>query len=360
MVKVFYDYQIFTLQKYGGASKYFTNIVDNFSEEIDPKIVSLFYKNEYLKNLNNKQALFYYSEKLNFLTNSFNKLNKKYFQHYINKYKPDIIHYTYFNEKNIYKSEAKKIITELDLIKEKFYPQIYEDEINYKKKLYSKIEQIICISESTKKDLIKYYNINEEKISVIHLGINKSQNYTKIDINLKPFLLYVGPRSRYKNFYNLLKSYSISKKINSEFNLVCFGGGKFTKKEKNLFKQLNIEDNKILYFEGNDLELNFFYKHARVFIYPSLCEGFGIPLLEAMKMHCPVACSDTSSFPEVAGNAAIYFDPNSIDSIISSLEKNLFNDQQLNSLKDKGIENIKKFNWKNCSKETEKIYQKIV
>ena len=145
------------------------------------------------------------------------------------------------------------------------------------------------------------------------------------------------------DFYNLLKSYSNSQKINSEFNLVCFGGGNFTKDEKKLFRQLKIEESKILHFEGNDMTLNYFYKHARIFVYPSLYEGFGIPLLEAMKMKCPVACSDTSSFPEVAGDAAIYFNPDSIDSIISNLEKSLFNNQQLNKLTINGIENIQRF-----------------
>ena len=360
MIKVFYDYQIFSLQRYGGASKYFTNIVENFSNKIDPKIVSLFYKNEYLKRSRSKKTLFYYGEKLNFLTNYFNKLNKKYFEYYIRTYKPNIIHHTYFLEKNIYQSQAKNIITELDLIKEKFYPDIYENEINYKKKLYSEIEQIICISESTKKDLISYYNVKEEKIRVIHLGINKDSSYLEMNLNLKPFLLYVGPRSRYKNFYNLLKSYSNSQKINSEFNLVCFGGGNFTKDEKKLFRQLKIEESKILHFEGNDMTLNYFYKHARIFVYPSLYEGFGIPLLEAMKMKCPVACSDTSSFPEVAGDAAIYFNPDSIDSIISNLEKSLFNNQQLNKLTINGIENIQRFSWKTCAKNTEEVYQKII
>ena len=360
MIKVFFDYQIFSLQKYGGASKYFTNIVENFSNEIDPKIISLFYKNEYLKKTKKKKTLFFYNEKFNFLTNYLNKFNKKYFEYCINIYKPNIIHHTYFNEKNFYKTKAKKIITELDLIKEKFYPEIYENEIQYKKKLYSEIEQIICISESTKKDLVEYYNIKEEKIRVIHLGINKDCNYLDMNLNLKPFLLYVGPRSRYKNFYNLLKSYSKSQKINSEFDLVCFGGGNFTKDEKKLFRQLKIEDNKIFHFEGNDLELNYFYKQAKIFIYPSLYEGFGIPLLEAMKMKCPVACSNTSSFPEIAGEAAIYFDPNSIDSIISSLEKNLFNDQRLNNLITNGIKNNKRFSWKTCAKNTEEVYQKII
>ena len=77
-------------------------------------------------------------------------------------------------------------------------------------------------------------------------------------------------------------------------------------------------------------------------------------------MRCPVACSNTSSFPEIAGKAAIYFDPNSIDSIISNLEENIFNDQQLDNLINNGINNIKRFSWKTCAKNTEEVYQKII
>ncbi len=96
---------------------------------------------------------------------------------------------------------------------------------------------------------------------------------------------------------------------------MCFGGGSFNSEELNLFEQLRIPFERIRQVSGDDVLLSQYYKNALFFVYPSLYEGFGIPPLEAMGFGCPVACSDTSSIPEVVGDAAIMFDPNSIESI---------------------------------------------
>ena len=97
-----------------------------------------------------------------------------------------------------------------------------------------------------------------------------------------------------------------------------------------------------------------------MFIFPSLYEGFGLPILEAMNMSCPVACSKTSSFLEVGNEAVVYFDPNSVDSIKNALEQNIFDDQKISAIKLKGLDNIKNFRWKDCAKKTEIVYKKIL
>ena len=149
-MKVFFDYAIFTLQRFGGVSNYIVNLVENFSDQVDPKIISLFYKNYYLKNSNFADKLIFY-KRIGSLIKYINKANKIYFDYKLKKKKPDIIHLTYFNEQNFYTSKAKKVITEYDLIKEKFYAEKYQDQIEYKKKLFEKLDQIICISQQYKK-----------------------------------------------------------------------------------------------------------------------------------------------------------------------------------------------------------------
>ena len=96
-----------------------------------------------------------------------------------------------------------------------------------------------------------------------------------------------------------------------------------------------LDRSRIHYFEGDQLDLNYFYHKARIFIFPSLYEGFGIPLLEAMNMECPVICSDSSCFPEIVNDAAILFDPTDIESLEFKMEKLIYDDQLLLNLKKK-------------------------
>lgn len=357
-MRVFFDHQIFTLQNYGGISNYIVNLVNNFSNEINPLIISPIYKNYYLKKSKYSHK-FLFLKRFGFLYSPISKINQIYFKNYSNFKKPEIIHYSYFNEKIFYKSTAKKIITEYDLIKEKLYQNKFKDQIDYKRKLFKQIDHVICISNNTKKDLQQIYNLDETKISVTHLAVKKDENFEKKKMNVKPFILYVGSRDRYKNFKNMIKAYSFSEKLKFDFNVVCFGGGKFNSDEKKLFQELGLTRSKVKYFDGNELDLNNLYKNAQIFIFPSLYEGFGIPLLEAMNMGCPILCSDTSCFPEVAGNSAVFFDPYNIESIKNKMEKVAYDDELKAELIKNGNINLSKYSWKKCALETEAIYKKL-
>jgi glycosyltransferase involved in cell wall biosynthesis len=358
-MKVFFDHSIFTLQRYGGVSNYIVNLTENFSEKIDPLIISFFYKNYYLKNSQFSDTFFFY-KRAGFLNKYINEINKLYFNYKVITKKPDIIHFTYTHDLESLNSKVKTVFTEYDLIKEKLYASKYQDLIKRKKKIFDKVDQIICISENTKNDLQQEYNIDTSKISVVNLAVNKDKKYKESFLNIRPFVLYVGNRGRYKNFINAIKAYSLSDKIKSNFDFVCFGGEDFSKFEEDLFKDLNINRNKIHFFEGDDQDLKFFYHKARLFIFPSLYEGFGMPLLEAMNMECPVICSNTSCFSEIANDAAIFFDPKDVNSIKFQMEKAIFDDELLLNLKNKGNQNLNKYSWKKCSQETEQIYEKII
>ena len=358
-MKVFFDHSIFTLQRYGGISNYIINLTENFSKKIDPLIVSFFYKNFYLKNSQFSDTCFFYN-RAGFMIKYINEINKLYFNYKIKTKKPDIIHFTYNYDLESFESKAKIVLTEYDLIKEKLYASKYQDLKKKKRKILNKIDQVICISDKTKNDLQQEYNIDNSKISVVKLAVKKDKNYRERFINIRPFILYVGNRERYKNFINAIKAYSISNKIRSNFDFVCFGGGIFSKSEEDLFKELNIDRSKIHFFEGDNQDLNFFYHKAQLFIFPSLYEGFGLPLLEAMNMQCPVICSNSSCFPEIANDAAIFFDPKDIDSIKSQMEKTIFDNELLLDLKNKGVQNLNKYSWEKCSNETEKVYEKII
>ena len=367
-MNIIYDYNAFSLQKFGGITRYYTelNKIFNKNENIKSKIIAPIHQNYYLKN--NK-----YNERFNIYLNRYPKYTKTFVENYnfyisnilINFIKPKILHQTYYSEKTykFNKTKTKSILTVYDLIHEIFYKD-FGFEKNYRPKLtsLSQADHIICISNKTKNDLINIYNIPEDKIEVIYLGCSRfdvKKNYEKNIFDF-PYILFVGSRRRYKNFYNLLKAYSTSLKLKKDIKIICFGGEKFGVDEKKLLQTFGISENQIIQINGNDETLTVLYKNAEAFIFPSIYEGFGLPILESMKNNCPVILSSIETFREVAGDSALYFDPMSTESIREKIEEVIYSDTKKLILKKNGTERVKKFTWEKCAEETLKIYQKVI
>lgn len=223
------------------------------------------------------------------------------------------------------------------------------------------MDHIICISENTKKDLIDIYSIKENKISVIYLGVSdikEKKNEIFITKPKKPYLLFVGHRKRYKNFLRFLKAFSLSANLIKDFDIVCFGKQNFDGEELILIEELKLKKN-IHLVSGDDDKLNYYYKNADLFVFPSLYEGFGIPLLEAMKNGCPVCCSETSSLKEIGADAVEFFTPENEESILNSLNKVLYSNQYRSQLIENGFKKVSKFTWNNCANKTLELYKKI-
>lgn len=361
-MRILYDHRIFYLQKFGGVSKYFIKIIEQIQKTQDTKIISPIHINDYLKETNNLNVFEILKLKKHYKNTRFlsNKINSLFFKSYYNLTKPDIVHLTYFHNRLEFEKKSKIVITVYDLIHEKFegiynfkYPK------NFKKNYLNASDKIICISENTKKDLLEFYDVDENKLVVIPLGVDRNQSFQNVNDKFltKPFILFVGDRKNYKNFENLVKSYSISEKLKNNFNLVCFGGGRFDKGEFKLFNELKLEINKIKQFSGNDLELNYFYKSAALYICPSLYEGFGLTLLEAMNMDCPVVSSNRGSLQEVGLNIVEYFDPENIENIKDVLENFLFSSEKINLQKKNFKNHLDKFSWDLVAKKTISAYQ---
>lgn len=367
-MKIFFDHKIFVNQIYGGPSRYFVNLVNELNniKSTKARVFAPFHINNFIKNLEEKsrgftnkiifQEKFSNSPKLKKKLMSINNQFNKYF---LAKFNPDIFHTTYF-DKNFVKTKNKIIVTVFDLIHE-----IYKKEYNFSDKFFPKKEildiadHIICISNSTKNDLMKYYNIPESKISVTYLATDFTISDNSPPVNEKYFL-YVGSRWKYKNFSTLLKVLGQNKNILRDFKLVTFGGGKFSKEEADLINKLNIDKRNILQLHGDDNLLKSLYRNAEFFIYPTRYEGFGVPLLESFSQKCPVLCSNISSLKEVAGDAATYFDPDNIDSILEGIEKITSNSIHKNECVEKGLIKLNEFSWKKCADETYNIYKKLI
>ena len=211
---------------------------------------------------------------------------------------------------------------------------------------------------------MKYYNVAEDRISVIYLGVDNRICDCRVirETSMherRPFVLYVGERAGYKNFTKFVQGFSLSDTLMSDFDIVAFGGGHFTSKEYCLFASLGINKDQIYQVSGSDDLLSEYFRSASAFIYPSLYEGFGLPPLEAMSNGCPVVASNTSSIPEVIGPAAKYFDPNNVEDICDAMEQVLFKSDVSKYLVEEGFNRVKSFNWVKCAEATVDVYKML-
>jgi glycosyltransferase involved in cell wall biosynthesis len=366
MIRVAYNYQTFTQQKYGGISRIFSEIapliddLDNF----EIKVYAGLYQNHYLANSLNIKRKGWQVSYPSKTTRVFLALNPLFAKVAMEIDKPNIVHETYYSSINTVPKGSKTVITVLDMIHEKFVDSMGGKKfLDVKANAIKRADSIICISENTKQDLVELLNIDPAKISVIYLGHTVERYKTVSDepIMSEPYILYVGLTDLpYKNFERLLRAYAKSVQLQKHFKLVCFGSKSFSKEQLNLIDSMGVNRSNVAHYSGNDSLLANFYRHAAAFIYPSLYEGFGIPPLEAMSFNCPVICSNTSSIPEVVGDAGEYFDPYNVDSICESVEKVVFSSTVSDKLRSKGEERIKHFSWDKCAMETKAVYEKMM
>ena len=368
-MKVFFDHRIFFYQKYGGISRYYVYLFEYLKNKLSPKtkIKSFIYINNYLKQTSSSDFKGIYLNTFNW--NSTTKVLAVKLLNYIYEFfslvffAPDIYHITYYDRIPFHFRKTKIVVSVYDMIHE-LYPNEYDSKASIiKKECISKADLVICISGNTKTDLIRLFGTDEKKIKVIYLGF---ANFDKVlnemstpEILTKPFILFVGQRFGYKNFTGLVNAYASSFQLQSDFNLVCCGGGSLTEKEMALLIELHVE-NKVFQISGDDDMLKLCYQKASVFVYPSLYEGFGIPPLEAMSVNTPVCCSNSSSIPEVVGNAAILFDPSDISQIKNAMIKVLYSEEEKNKLVLAGKERLSLFTWENCAQQTFDAYKSIL
>lgn len=365
-MKIQYDHQIFTFQKYGGISRYFYELMKEFDllENVEINTSLLFSNNHYISEKKHTNHINFLPEKefrgKQKLMSFFNKRNSIYA---FRKQNFDIFHPTYYDPYFLdYIGEKPFVLTVYDMIHEKFSDMfsISDNTSAQKRLLVEKATKVIAISQSTKKDLIELFGTDESKIEVVYLGNSMFPNCSEdksLDIPGK-YILFVGSRGAYKNFERFITSISQILKDNKNLFVICAGGGKFSTQELENFSNLNIINQVRQYNLDDDILANL-YKNAELFVFSSLYEGFGIPILEAFACGCPLVCSNTSSLPEVAGDAACYFDPYREDSIRDTVEEVLNSKELQEELRQKGRKRLEKFSWKQTALETKEVYERI-
>ncbi|WP_285533473.1 glycosyltransferase family 4 protein [Stutzerimonas stutzeri] len=215
-------------------------------------------------------------------------------------------------------------------------------------------DKIICVSESTKRDLMEFSGSKfEDRVVIVPNGVSEDY-YPLANLVARPQVLFVGARGGYKNFIPLVQALSMIKDV----DLVCVGGGEFTAEEVRLLDKLLA---KRYWHKGylTNAELNEEYNKSICLAYPSLYEGFGIPVLEAMRASCPVLAVNKSSIPEVAGDAALLMEKGDADEIVYGVEFFLCQQNRRN-FASRGLVRARQFSWDRTYIETLAVYEEII
>jgi glycosyltransferase involved in cell wall biosynthesis len=319
----------------------------------------------------------------------------------IRRSKVSLMHFPHFNVPIFYK--GKFVVTIHDLILLQFptikattlSPLMYSiKQAGYKfviRHAVKRAKKVITVSNYTKKELIKYFGLDPDKIVVTYEACDTSHNsefpptadqpqagriqnsepLKKFGIS-KSYLLYIGNAYPHKNLEGLLLAFKkLIKEYKLDLQLVLVGKEDyFFRKLKEKVKKLNLpaygwsaEGGKSpVVFPGfvSDEGLQVLYRNALLYVFPSFCEGFGLPPLEAQAQGLPVVASNSSSLPEILEDTVEYFNPHKIDEMAKVIAKVVNNEGLRNKLKEKGLEHVKKFSWEKCARETLKAYKSVV
>ena len=378
-MRILYDYQIFQWQRVGGISNSFINLIQNLPSTAEFQIGIKDSDNVHLKESGLVQVRPFSSEQ-NFLTNRYfygkgylfrwfsaifpsinsREVNRKYSIDLLKSGQFDVFHPTFFEDYFLpYLNGTPYVFTVHDMITEKFKTgDILQT--NNKKTLVDRASHIIAVSNNTKQDLMDIFNVPESKITVIYHGASEIIPKKDFQVGIDNYILFVGQRGGYKNFIPMVKSLLPVLERHQDIKIICTGAD-FSLQERSLFKENGLQD-RVIHKSPSDAELRALYANALCFVFPSLYEGFGIPILEAWKCGCPVILNKKSCFPEIAKDAAVFFtlDNNysDLDRVMESFltmpenEKDLLLQRQNKRLQD--------FSWKKSAEMLLDVYRGVM
>lgn len=276
------------------------------------------------------------------------------------------------------KSRKQKSVVTIHDLAFLLYPETFPAKDAFLHKLYvreaiTKADHLIAITEATKQDIIKFYKVNPEKITVVYHGVDKDRFrlmqegeeslvvYVKTKYNItKPYILYIGNVQPRKNIQGLIKAYQqLRNTTGHNYQLVIAGAKAWLVED--VMKEIGENYREDIIFTGRfqDKELAPLLWGSDLFVLPSFYEGFGLPILEAMACGVPTLISNTPSLVEVGGEAAISFDPHSIDDMVKVLDNVISNPDLRTRMREKGLKRVSEFSWSRCAKETIDIIHKV-
>jgi glycosyltransferase involved in cell wall biosynthesis len=374
-IRVLFDHQVFTWQRYGGISRYFADLLTYLPTEttVAPTIALRYSDNAYLQNTPLSAAVLpkdavrlpLHARLLRRYRSRYEAAAKNH-EHTLSllaKGDFDVFHPTYFEPYFLDHLGGKPwVLTVYDLVHE-VCPEYYlsDTRIRTKELLVGKADRVIAISHATKKDLVNVYGVPAEKVDVVHLATSFSpQTCPAAPLDLpEKFFLYVGDRGKYKNCYFMIRALREILQKTPGLHLICAGGGGFDGLEREFLASVGLSD-RVHHHEASNASLVALYQRAIALIFPSLYEGFGLPMTEAFNCGCPVLSSRAAALAEIAGDAALYFDGKDILSIRDAVQQVLKNPELLVSLREKGKLRAQAFSPEKCARDTAAVYARVL
>ncbi len=365
-LRIYYDGVIYGMYRNrpGGISNFFDHLISGVAAQHDCLLTSL--RPAHLPHPSG-QHLTIARHNISIRPGRFNDpLRRQSFSIRAGLFRPDLIHPTYYEKPLVYRTHAPLVYTVYDMIHEKWRDQLDPtgQVMAVKRRCFEAASALPCISESTRRDLLELYPHLEPKSSVIHLagdlkpGLASSSE--KVDNQHgEQYLLYVGARFSYKNFTRLALAFS---RVIATFPMLRLKlvGAPLASDEVDLLDALSIASRVDVHVSVPDASLAELYRGALAFVYPSLYEGFGLPLLEAMAMNTPVLAANTSSIPEVASDAALLFNPWSVDSIADAILQIAGKPELREELRCKGRQQCLRFSWDKTTSGYLNLYRQLV
>ncbi|HEX8237203.1 MAG TPA: glycosyltransferase family 1 protein [Abditibacteriaceae bacterium] len=358
-MRILYDGQIYRVQASGGINRYFANIIAGLPETFEPHLTTC-----QIREVN-------YPSHPQLHTHSFNlfypqrvtyRVANYYFRSVAARNQFDVVHPTYYSlltRQPMRKLRRPIVLTVWDMISEVFADQLDPTGrvAQEKREAIEAAQIILCISHHTKQDLLRFHPGIEDRIRVTHLAadIDFTLSFGEETVPQQPYFLYVGSRMAYKNFDRLLQAFAHVASMHKDVMLAVVGAPWDTR-EGNLLDDLSLIGKVQHMGLVSDTHLAKLYRCSAAFVYPSLYEGFGIPPLEAMACHTPVIAANTSSIPEVVGDAGVLFDPTSVQELTDILLSMLSDDRLRRQLIKQGQEHVQNFKWSKTVAQTIDAY----
>ena len=363
-MKILYDGYIFSAQRNGGISRYFASLIKRLPESWTPTVRPG--KQPNLVRVNHPRL-----RQQHFPFNTIRPqvlsyaLARPYFKLLDSTCGFQVLHPTYhfrLPRDLVRRGRQPVVITVYDMI-----PEIYQDELDpdgvetmAKRSAIESADAIICISESTRRDLQERYAIPDARITVTYLAsdLTNEMGFGPEAIPETPYFIFLGNRGVYKNFARTLLAFSRIAKEWRELKL-CVVGDALNGNEVELVRALNLEGRVVQMGFIDDAHLAKLYRCSEALCYPSLYEGFGIPPLEAMTCGTVVITSDRSSLPEVVGDAAITVNPDSVEEIAEALLSLRSLGSRRQAFIERGLERARQFNWNETARRTIEVYKSV-
>ena len=368
MVKVVVDGVIYGIQKRGGISRYFTEILGRIGREHEDVEVILHLPQGCNAMVPNGRGI----RKINDLNlrpgRVFNRPCRWLSKMRAGTARPDIFHSTYYTAP--YWPRLKSVVTVHDFIHEKFTSLLGDGAlIERKRRVLEKADVVVAVSRCTKDDVLRYTKVDAARIAVIYHGVNDTfasgrvtpetrQSFREKHNLAEPYWLYVGRRGSYKNFGSLLRAF-VRVGPDTGGRLLAVGGSERLEIwQVDLLVRNRLEQRVRVLSDIDDEEMRLAYSCAAGFVFPSLDEGFGIPLLEAMACGTPVIASDIPVFREVARDAAVYFDPHDDEALAETMMR-VLDESTRRDLVEAGRRRVRDFSWNEAARRLVDVYRSL-